>query len=98
MIPFSPAYNAKVANVSTSSQSITIPPVIANTCSNIMIQNNSGQVIFIKTGKDSVTATSNDTPILPGAIMVLNKAQHNVVAVLGEAAGDEVYITIGSGV
>ena len=64
----------------------------------VLVQNGGSKVAFIKFGDSSVTATTSDTPILPGAIYVMDKGvAMSVAAICGGTDTTTVYVTAGVG-
>lgn len=81
----------------------TSPSVVKQLDSNqlitsILVQNAGSKIAFINFGSSSVAATTADTPILPGAIYVMDKGvAMSVAAICGGADTTTLYVTAGIG-
>jgi hypothetical protein len=100
MTPLKPIANGSIANVTTSSQSITnfTAGVDLSAYLNAEIKNDSGQTVFVKFTTGAGTATSSDIAVPAGAVLIYNKDATDTVSILGAAAGGSVYVSIGTGV
>ncbi|HQT85944.1 MAG: hypothetical protein B7Z58_11620 [Acidiphilium sp. 37-64-53] len=92
-LPFRPAGTASVAG-STSAASVAL----VGGGSSVLVYNAAGAVAFVRFGMTGVTAGVRDTPVPPGARMLVDAGQlvTTASAVLGSGTGS-VFFTRGDG-
>ena len=105
---FGPIATVPVASPSTSSQRVDLAAILpAGTGPGVddcLVTNDTDKLAFVKFGNNAsgaspVVATTADTPIRPGAQIVLNKGAATGAAVImsGAPSSGSVYFTVGTG-
>ncbi len=104
---FSP-YGTVVIAATAASGHASFTSALAMSANNVMVSNQTTGTVFVAFGSSSLgttaaaaptgTESSNSTPVLAGAIMVLTKgAENDTVAVIAPSANGSVYFTAGEG-
>lgn len=95
---FCPAYGSgQSVTASTSAQSLTI----TNGAATVVISNYSttaAEVVYIKIGSGSITATAADYPILPGnQVPVTKHPTHDKISIVSASGSPTVHVLCGEG-
>lgn len=96
LLAFSPsAGDNQVLTSSGTSQSVNL---ISSTQSVRVCNAGSTNPVHVRIGTDSVTATTSDTPVLPGESIVLRKADgQNKLAYIQSGGATTLHVQCGSG-
>lgn len=93
---FNPAYGQAI-NVATAASSAS--GTVGLGAENLVVTNNSTEVIYFRTGKGSATATQADYCLKVDQQVSISKARdHDTVAVLGTGANGNVHFIPGKGI
>lgn len=96
---FTPYETHAVSASTTSANQTFTQPAQGESARDLLVQNPTDAVVFVKWGTTAQTATASSFPVMPGAIMIIDTGTTpatNVAVLLSSGTGT-IYLSLGVG-